>query len=132
MSPTSAALVLFICLPQGHDRHREASQMVGGAGMREICYTRCGDYFLPNLYLPKEDTPFLGKFGLLRRRYLKEHRRISYINFLTSRALQTHLTAIDKQANGLLERLATQMASARGTDENLKAADQMTWERKPD
>lgn len=95
--------------------------------MNELTFTRHGDYFLPDLTLPEQTDSFIGKYGLLRRTYLKTHRKILYINLLTSGKLQAHLADIDRQANDRLNLLMRQMAAAQGVTEGLKAADQMVW-----
>lgn len=95
--------------------------------MTEITYSRVGDYYLPDLYLPEQETLPIGKYGLLRKTYLKTHRKILYINLLTTGALHKHLSEINTQANERVDLLARQMAKARGITEALKAADQMAW-----
>lgn len=95
--------------------------------MDDLTYTRHGDYFLPDLTLPNEPDIFIGKYGLLRRTYLKNHRRIIYINLLTSSKLHEHLAEIDRQANDGLELIMKQMAAAQGIAEELKSTNQMAW-----
>ena len=80
--------------------------------MTEITYTRQGDYNLPNLLPPQEEPVPHGKYALLRKKFLKEHRRVTYTNLLTSGRLSSHLA---------------EMAKAQGVTEELKASDQMKW-----
>ena len=95
--------------------------------MNEITYSRHGDYCLPDLYLPEQETLPIGKYGLLRKTYLKNHRKIIYTNLLTAGTLHNHLAEIDAQANDMLELLMKQMIEAQGITEKLKATNQMAW-----
>lgn len=95
--------------------------------MTELTYSRHGDYLLPNLELPEQEPLHIGKYGLLRKTYLKTHRRIIYINLLTAGTLYKHLAEIDTQSNDRLDCLMRQMAAAQSVTEALKAADQMAW-----
>lgn len=66
----------------------------------------------------------------MRRRYLKEHRRILYTNLLTSGNLHCHLAEIDQTCNEHMESIVSAMAKQEGVTEALKAADQMEWVRR--
>ena len=92
----------------------------------EITYNKYGDYYLPNLVVSTKD-PTYGRFGRMRLKYLKEHRRVAYINLKTSGQLTHHLNEIDREANEMLHLLIEQMAQAQGITEQLKAEDQITW-----
>ena len=93
----------------------------------EITYSKYGDYYLPALVLSKEEPATYGRFGRMRLKYLKEHRKVLYINLLTSGELTRHLNETDRQAREMLELLVKQMAQAQGITEQMKAEDQMTW-----
>ena len=93
----------------------------------EITYTNHEGFCLPNLTLPRKEEESFGRYGFLRLKYLKEHRRVLYINLLTSGELTQHLSDVDQQAQGMLELLVKQMAQAQGITEQLKAEDQMAW-----
>ena len=95
--------------------------------MTEITYTRQGDYNLPNLLPPQEEQVSHGKYALLRKKFLKEHRRVTYTNLLTSGKLNSHLAEIQQTAQRRMEEIVTQMAKAEGVTEELKASDQMKW-----
>ena len=95
--------------------------------MAEITYTRQGDYNLPNLLPPQEEPVPHGKYALLRRRFLKEHRRITYTNLLTSGKLSSHLAEIQQSAQRRMEEIAAQMAKAQGVTEELKEKAPMQW-----
>lgn len=91
----------------------------------ELEYQNVGDYLLPELTAPQ--APKIGKYGMLRRSYLREHRDSIYTGLLLSGRLNRHLEDADKQANELMNLLTKQMAAAQGVNEALKAADQMAW-----
>ena len=94
--------------------------------MTEITYTRQGDYNLPNLLPPQEEPVPHGKYALLRKKFLKEHRRVTYTNLLTSGKLNSHLE-IQQTAQRRMEQIVAQMAKNQGVTEELKASDQMKW-----
>ena len=80
-----------------------------------------------------EDTPEqapIGVWGQRHLRYLKAHRRVLYVNLLTSGELNRYLVDLDRQAEELFLRLVNQMAAAEGITETLKATDQMEWIRR--
>ena len=93
----------------------------------EITYTNYEGFCLPNLTLPKKEEASFGRYGRLRLKYLKEHRRLLYIDLLTSGELTQHLNEVDRQAREMLELLVKQMAQVQGITEQLKAEDQMAW-----
>ncbi|MFR1105382.1 MAG: TnpV protein [Acutalibacteraceae bacterium] len=92
-----------------------------------ISYTLQGDYYLPDLALPAEKEQPIGLWGQRHLRYLKEYRRVTYLNLLTSGRLNAYLADIDEQAKEMFFRLVEQMAYREGVTEQLKAADQMAW-----
>ena len=92
----------------------------------DLSYTRNGDYLFPDLYLEDADLP-IGKYGLLRKRYLKEHKRGWYTSLLLTGKLDAHLAEIDHSCNERIELIMNQLARREGVTEALKATDQMTW-----
>ena len=92
----------------------------------EMQYIRMGDYFIPDLELPQESRP-IGKWGRMRREYLREHKPIQYNCLLLSGKLWTYLADLNQQAQNRLERMIDQMKMAEGVTEELKAADPMAW-----
>lgn len=90
-------------------------------------YAQIGDYFLPDLILPEEETQPIGIWGRRRKRYLKEHKRLFYSNLLTSGKLNSYLADIDRQAEEMFSRLVKQMAECEGITEKLKAEKQIEW-----
>ena len=91
----------------------------------ELTYHHEGDYLIPDLVAP--EVPTLGKYGMLRRSYLKKHRNAIYTAMQITGKLDTHLQEIDQQATRMMERLITQMAHTQGVTEELKAQDQLRW-----
>lgn len=91
----------------------------------ELTYRTEGDYRLPNLEAP--EAPKVGKYGMLRRSYLKSHRNGYYTGMQLSGRLNTHLEKIDREATEMVERLTARMAREQGVTEELKASDQMKW-----
>ena len=91
----------------------------------ELTYRAEGDYLLPNLTVP--ESPTLGKYGMLRRSFLREQRKGLYTGMMLSGKLNEHLEQTDRQASELMDRLTAQMALEQGVNETLKATDQMRW-----
>ena len=85
-----------------------------------LWYELQGDCYLPCLKLPKEESRHIGIWGQRHLRYLKEYRRVTYLNLLTSGRLNTYLAEIDKQAEELFFRLVEQMKQAQDITERLK------------
>ena len=93
-------------------------------------YRQVGDYFIPNLVLPDTGNYQIGKYGRMRRSYLKEHHPILYNNYLLEGTLFKHLAEIDQACNERMKILVSAMAKQEGVTEALKAADQMEWVRR--
>ena len=91
-------------------------------------YTLHGDYYLPDLVL-REEEPTYGKYGMLRKQFLKEHRSARYQYLLLTGKLNEHLNQTDQEAREQVEMLMKQMAEKKGVTEELKAQDQMKWVR---
>ena len=93
-----------------------------------MSYTLHGDYYLPDLVL-REEEPTYGKYGMLRKQFLKEHRSARYQYLLLIGKLTEHLNQIDQEARKQVEMLTEQMVKKQGVTEKLKAQDQMEWVR---
>lgn len=94
----------------------------------DLIYTRNSDYLFPALYLEDASLP-IGKYGLLRKSYLKEHKRGWYSSLLLTSKLDEHLAEIDRTCMKRIELLTNQLARREGVTEALKAANQMEWVR---
>ena len=91
-----------------------------------INYICTGDYPIPSLKLQEETRP-IGKWGRMHRDYLKEYHPIQFNNLVLSGNLWTYLADLNEQANQRLEVLITQLKSAEGVAEGLKASDPIGW-----
>ena len=104
--------------------------MKGRLQMAELSYIKVGDYYIPNLVLvpePLEPPKTVGKYGSLRRTYLKQHKHDLWRELAGSGKLTAHLLEIDQTASEWMDRLLPQMMEAAGVTEELKAHDQMAW-----
>ena len=97
----------------------------GGALEKGTLHSRGGEYYLPDLIVP--EAPKVGRYGMLRRRFLRENRNGTYTAMLLTGKLNQHLEEIDRQANEMMETLTAQMAKQEGVNESLKAENQMKW-----
>ena len=93
--------------------------------MTNLNYVKTGDYSIPNLKL--SETPEIGKYGRMRRNYLKEHRPVLYNRLLLSEKLYPHLAEIDQTSKRRLGQLMDELVRSSGADETMKATDPMRW-----
>ncbi len=94
----------------------------------KITYRQVGDYQIPNLALPPEETKVeLGLWGMKRKDYLMKNNRVLFNIMLTKGTLYQYLAEIDKQAEKLFFRLIDDMAKAENVTEQLKADNQLLW-----
>ena len=92
-----------------------------------LTYTQVGDVLLPDLTPPKPAKRSLGKYGLLRRSYLKEHRPVLWEIMAVNGTLFSHLLEVEDRANEMLEQMMPSLAQTAGATEELKSRDPMTW-----
>ena len=92
-----------------------------------LTYTPVGDFLIPNLALPEQPDRDLGKYGRMRRTYLKEHRPGLFNRLTLKGTLFSHCLEIEDAAQSRLESMMPQLAKAAGATEQLKARDQMAW-----
>ena len=95
--------------------------------MSEITYTKQGDYLIPDLTLPTEPEIQLGRYAMMHRDYLEQHKRVTYLNLLTSGKLNTHLYQTEQTALTRLELLTKQLSKEQGVTEELKEKAPMQW-----
>ena len=105
---------------------RSSKGSKGRITMAEIAYRAVGDYLIPELTVPQEEYR-VGKYGMLRRTYLKEHRRSLYSIMLMNGTLLSHLEEIDQTATEQVQRIVEQTAKAENITEELKAQDPLKW-----
>lgn len=99
----------------------------GANTMSEITYSRQGDYLIPDLTLPTEPELPLGRYALMHRDYLEKHKRVTYLNLLTSGRLNGHLHEVEQTALQRLELLTKQLSAEQGVTEELKEKAPMQW-----
>ena len=95
-----------------------------------LWYELQGDYYLPCLKLPKEESRHIGIWGQRHLRYLKQHRKGLYSELLISGNLNDYLADLNEQAEDMFSRLVKQLAEKEGVTEALKAENQMLWVQK--
>ncbi len=94
-----------------------------------LSYTLHGDYYLLDLEI-NEGEPTYGKYGIMRKQFLKEHRSARYQYLVLTGKLTEHLNQVDKEAKEKVEMLVEQMAEQWGVTEELKMQNQMEWVRR--
>ena len=95
--------------------------------MSELTYTQNGDYLIPDLSLSEQPQTPLGKYGRMRKNYLKEHRPVLWNSLLLSEKLYPHLREIEEAANNRLELMMPELMKSAGVTEELEASDPMKW-----
>ncbi|MFR2093300.1 MAG: TnpV protein [Oscillospiraceae bacterium] len=95
--------------------------------MNAITYSRQGDYLIPDLTLPTEQESPLGRYAQMHRSYLEQHKRVTYLNLLTSGKLNEHLYQTEQTALQRLELLTKQLSAEQGVTEELKEKAPMQW-----
>ena len=96
-----------------------------------LSYTLNGDYYLPDLEI-NEEEPTYGKYGIMRKQFLKEHRSARYQYLVLTGKLTEQLNQVDKEAREKVEMLMEQMVEQWGVTEELKMHEQMEWVRRKD
>ena len=92
-----------------------------------IKYELKGEQYYPMLGMVEQEEHSIGKYGLLHRDYIKQHKRGTYTTLLTEGRLNAHLHEIDVQAASMVEAIVANLARERGVDEELKASDALKW-----
>ena len=95
--------------------------------MKELTYSCCGDYYIPDLKLSEQAETSIGKYGRMRKQYLEKHRPVLYNSLILQERLYPHLLENDRTAYERMDILMPQLMKAAGVDETLKVADQMRW-----
>ena len=89
----------------------------------ELSYRQNGDYLIPDIKMDDQPTGMIGKYGRMRKTFLKEHRSGTYNSLLLQNKLTEHLLEIDRTAREQVEQTMAQMAQT----EKMKAENQMLW-----
>ena len=93
----------------------------------ELDYVKVGDYYLPDLTIEPPPDRSLGKYGMLRLRYLKEHRPVVWAEYVMEGKLYAHLLEVEDAAHDLLNSMMPGMAKEAGATESLKSRDPLAW-----
>ena len=93
----------------------------------KLNYTHNGDYLIPDLTLSESETKPLGKYGRMRKKYLRENRPVLWNSMILSETLYSHLREIDETANRRLEQMMPELMKQNGVMEELKASNPMMW-----
>ena len=97
-------------------------------GENGLSYTLEEDgLYYPDLYLPEGTEYPIGKYGILRKSYLKEHRKGLYLELILAGKLNEHLHQVDEECNQMMDRLVEQMKEKQGVTGELKMQNQMEW-----
>ena len=92
-----------------------------------LWYELVGDYYLPMVTVQQMDAEKIGIWGERRRRFLREHMKVTYNGMLLTGKLEEHLIKVNEAAEEMFDLLVKQMAASEGITEKLKAEDQMAW-----
>ncbi len=92
-----------------------------------ITYTLKGDYYYPNLSIPKDTNFNIGRYGREHLRYIKENKKILYTDLLLDGKLNNYLHSIDEKCKKLLESIITKLAKKENVTEELKIQNQLEW-----
>ncbi|MGN0545961.1 MAG: TnpV protein [Acutalibacteraceae bacterium] len=95
--------------------------------MNNISYIRNGDYLIPNITLNQNEQKPLGKYGRMRKEFLKNHRPALWNRMILNGTLYSHLMETDETANDRLEQMMPELMKSAGATEELKASDPMKW-----
>lgn len=93
----------------------------------KITYRQVGDFKIPNIILPEEENVTLGRYGMMRMKFLQKNKSGMYMLLITKGTLMRTLKKTEDEANEMLERLIEQMMKAQGVTEELKENNQMLW-----
>ena len=93
----------------------------------ELSYRQNGDYLIPDIEMDEQPAGMIGKYGRMRKVFLKAHRSGTYNALLLQNRLTEHLLEIDRTAREQVEQTMAQMAQTEKVNEKLKAENQMLW-----
>ncbi|MBQ9348379.1 MAG: TnpV protein [Oscillibacter sp.] len=92
-----------------------------------LTYTRAGDYLVPNITLEEPPRKPLGRYGLMRKEYLRQHKPVLWARLCTSGELYQHLLDVETEARRQIEEMMPSLAETAGATEDLKARDPLQW-----
>ena len=102
---------------------------MGNERKNKIEYHKEGDYYIPNLIVPKDEYAdyCIGKYGSLRLNYLKEHKKAEYTIMLMNGTLRKHIVQIDMEAKNRVENIVNGLKSQSNLTEEMKNTNQLYW-----
>ena len=86
-----------------------------------------GDYYIPNLVMPKQEKIVLNKYGRMRLKYLKEYKKAEYTIMLMDGRLNTHLKEIQETADTRVQQIISELKSKSDLTEDMKNTDMLYW-----
>ena len=125
VSPSLGQAKRLMIEPQRNNPGRHERRMKSMT--EELTYTQIGEYLYPDLTLPETEEAPMGKYGMLHKTYLKEHKPMLYDRLLLAGKLDGHLMDIDRRATEMVEQLTRELAQQNRVDEEMKATNQMAW-----
>ncbi len=93
----------------------------------DIEYHLEGNYYIPNLAMPKQEKIILNKYGRMRLKYLKEHKKIEYTIMLINGTLNTHLKEIQETADNRVQQIISELKAKSDLTEDIKNTDMLYW-----
>ena len=92
-----------------------------------IGYHLEGDYYMPNLAMPKQEKITLNKYGRMRLKYLKEHKKADYTIMLMDGTLNTHLKELQETADNRVQQIISELKEKSNLTEDMKNTDMLYW-----
>ncbi len=86
-----------------------------------------GDYYIPNLVVPKQEKIVLNKYGRMRLKYLKEHKKADYTIMLMDGTLNTHLKELQETADTRIQQIISELKAKSDLTEEMKNTDMLYW-----
>lgn len=86
-----------------------------------------GDYYIPDLAMPKQEKIVLNKYGRMRLKYLKEHKKADYTIMLMNGTLNTHLKEMQETADNRVQQIISELKSKSDLTEDMKDTDMLYW-----
>ena len=86
-----------------------------------------GDYYIPNLAMPKQEKITLNKYGRMRLKYLKEYKKADYIIMFMNGTLNTHLKEIQETADNRVQQIISELKAKSDLTEDMKNTDMLYW-----
>ena len=108
---------------------KQKTKPKGVMKMSQMTYRQVGDYQIPNLTLPQEENVTLGKYGMLRKKFLQEHRKVYFAQLIAKGELMRTIKQTETEAEQMMTQLTEQLMKSQGVTEELKEQNQMQWVR---